>query len=137
MNMRYLEFYKRFHKRLSECCLSGSACLDIMDNNKGNTKEELFVESFKHGTGTLVLSKQGVELETGHEEIQSRSTGYQTHIRTKSGAQMSLVLYLCPLKIFVIGALYTQVCMGVCVCVCLREPRNLSLLVCVCEFCFE
>jgi hypothetical protein len=99
--------------------------LDIMDNNKRNTKEELFVKSFKHGTGTLVSLKQWVELETGHEEnIQSGSTGYQTHIRTKSGAQMSLVFYLCPLKIFVIGALYTQVCIGVCVC--LREPRNLS-----------
>jgi len=89
--------------------------LDIMDNNKRNTKEELFVKSFKHGTRTLVSSKQCVELETRHEEIQSGSTGYQTHIRTKSGAQMSLVLYLCPLKIFVIGALYTQVYMGVCV----------------------
>jgi hypothetical protein len=28
-------------------------------------------------------------------------------------------------------------CVWVCVCVCLREPRNLSLLMCVCEFCFE
>jgi hypothetical protein len=135
MNMRYLEFYVNFPRDCQSVVCQGLLVfalivdLDIMHNNKRNTKEELFVKSFKLGTGTLVLSKQWMELETGHEEIQSRSTGYQTHIRTKSGAQMSLVLYLCPLKIFVIGELYT---LWVCVCVCLREPRNLSKLARVC-----
>jgi hypothetical protein len=43
-----------------------------MVNNNRNRKEELFVKSFKHGTGTLVLSKQGVEPETGHEEMTKR-----------------------------------------------------------------
>jgi hypothetical protein len=122
MNMRYIEFYVDFPRDYCQSVVCQGLLvfalifdLDIMDNNKRNMKEELFVKSFKHGTGTLVSSKQWVELETGHEEIQSGLTGYQTHIRTKSGAQMSLDLYLCPLKIFVIGELYTQVCMGVCV----------------------
>jgi hypothetical protein len=77
MNMRYLEFYAIFPRDCQSVVCQGLLVfaimfhLDIMDNIKRNTKEELFVKSFKHGTGTLVLSKQGVEPETGHEEIQS------------------------------------------------------------------
>ncbi len=104
MNMRYLEFYVNFPRDCRSVVCQGLLVfalifdLDIMDNNKRNMKEKLFLKSFKHGTRTLVLSKQGVKLETGHEKIQSGSTGYQTHIRTKSAAQMSLLLYLCPIE---------------------------------------